>query len=162
MISARRSFAKCGKNVVFFPINSIFSYKKMFLGNDIYIGPNANFSADSNATITLGNKILFGPGVKILCGNHNTSIMGKYMFDIEEKRPEDDQPVIFEDDIWVGADAIILKGVTIGRGSIIAAGAIVTKNVPRYSVVAGIPAKVIKYRWNPEEIKKHEEIIGTN
>ena len=76
-----------------------------------------------------------------------------------EKKPTDDQNVMIEDDVWVGARSIILKGVTIGRGSVIAAGSVVNKDVPRYSIVGGVPAKVMRYRWNSETIKQHEKIL---
>jgi len=102
---------------------------------------------------------MFGPNVTIRGGNHNTSVIGKYMYDVHEKRPEDDVPVVIEDDVWVGTDVVILKGVRVGRGSIIAAGAVVNKNVLPYSIVGGVPAKLIKMRWSKEEIQKHEELL---
>jgi acetyltransferase-like isoleucine patch superfamily enzyme len=61
------------------------------------------------------------------------------------------------DDVWIGTRAIILHGVTIGRGSVVAAGAVVTRSVPPYAVVAGVPSRVIKFRWPPEIIIQHEE-----
>ena len=111
------------------------------------------------SSIRIGDKVLFGPNVTIRGGNHSTHIIGKFMADYttSDKRPEDDQPVVIENDVWVGTGAIILKGVNIGRGSVIAAGAVVAKNVPPYSIVGGVPAKVIKFRWNLEEILQHEE-----
>ncbi|MRS03355.1 hypothetical protein EG832_09060 [bacterium] len=99
---------------------------------------------------------MFGPNVTIRGGDHNTSKIGYFMFDVHEKRPKDDQPVFIEDDVWVGAGAIILKGVTIGRGSIIAAGAVVTHSVKPYSITGGVPAKLIRFRWTTEEIIQHE------
>ena len=93
---------------------------------------------------------MFGPGVTVVTGNHRIDIPGKYIIDItdQEKREEDDQPVIFEGDNWIGANAIILKGVTIGRGAVIAAGAVVTKSVPEYAIVGGNPAKVLRFRFD--------------
>jgi acetyltransferase-like isoleucine patch superfamily enzyme len=99
---------------------------------------------------------MFGPQVGIIAGNHNTSEIGSYMFDVQIKRLGDDQPVVIEDDVWIGFRAIILKGVTVGRGSIVAAGAVVISDVPRYSIVGGVPARVIRMRWTEQEIIEHE------
>lgn len=156
----RHQFAECGKNVVFYPAYSDFYYRHIFIGNDVYIGPGASFMA-LISHIKIGNKVMFGPNVIIRGGNHSTHIIGKLMADYRtpDKRPEDDQPVIIENDVWIGTGAIILKGVNIGRGSIIAAGAVVTRNVPPYAIVGGVPAKVIKFRWRIEDIQKHEEIL---
>ena len=67
-------------------------------------------------------------------------------------------PPIIGNDVWIGANAIILQGVTIGDGAIIAAGAVVTKDVPPYAIVGGVPAKVIKYRFSDDVILKLLEI----
>lgn len=77
--------------------------------------------------------------------------------DTTEKLPENDAPVVIEDDVWTCANVTILKGVTIGRGSIIAADAVVTKSFPPYSIIDGVPAKVLKMRFSEEEIEEHEE-----
>ena len=60
---------------------------------------------------------------------------------------------------WIGCNVTILKGCTIGRGAVVAAGSVVTKNIPPYSIAAGIPARVIKYRFSPAEIELHESIL---
>jgi acetyltransferase-like isoleucine patch superfamily enzyme len=155
----REQFAACGKNVHFYPTRSYFYYKTIFIGNNVYIGPGAMFLA-SDSHIKIGNKVLFGPNVSLIGGNHSSHIIGKLMADykISDKRPSDDQPITIEEDVWIGAGAKILNAVTIGRGAIVAAGAVVTKNVPPYAIVGGVPAKIFKYRWSPEEIIKHEEI----
>ena len=75
------------------------------------------------------------------------------------KIPENDQDVLIEGDVWCGANVTILKGVTIGRGSIVAAGSVVTKSCPPYSIIGGVPAKLIKKRFSEEEIKLHELML---
>ena len=70
--------------------------------------------------------------------------------------------MIFEGDNWIGMNATILKGVTIGRGCIVAAGAVVCKSTPPYSIVGGVPARVMKMRFSPEEIETHELLLGLN
>ena len=66
----------------------------------------------------------------------------------EEKVPENDLPITLEGDSWIGARAILLKGITVGPGAVVAAGAVVTQDVPPYTIVAGIPARVIKHRFD--------------
>lgn len=158
MIITKPLFAKAGKNVRFDPFGD-YTYRSIALGNDVYIGPGARLSA-SNAFITIGNKVMFGPDVTIMTGNHNTSVVGMCMFDVKIKRPDDDQPVVIHDDVWIGAGATILKGVTIGTGSIVAARALVIKDVPEFCIVGGVPAKVLKKRWSPEEIALHKSTLS--
>lgn len=147
-------FIKCGKNVHFSPLNSAFSYSKISIGNDVYIGPNALFSSIKG--IVIGNKVTFGPKVTIMAGNHNFKEIGSYIYDNHTKREDDDLPVTISDDVWIGCNAIILKGITIGRGAIVGAGSVVTKDVPPYAIVGGNPAKLIRYRFTEDEIKEHE------
>lgn len=92
-------------------------------------------------------------------GDYNTSDIGKYMYDINEKLPENDQPVVIKDDVWIGSGVIILKGVTIGEGSIIAAGALVNKDINPYSIVGGVPAKILKMRFDKSQINEHLSLI---
>jgi len=67
--------------------------------------------------------------------------------------------IVIEDDVWIGHGSIILTPARIGRGAVVAAGSVVTKDVPSYAIVAGVPARVIKMRFTPEEIVKHEYLL---
>jgi maltose O-acetyltransferase len=136
-----------------------FSYSSIEIGDDVYIGPRAVFNS-AISTISIGNKVLFGPDVTIMGGDHRFDIVGKYTYDITEKVPDNDRDVVIEDDVWVGARVVILKGVTIGRGSVIGAGSVVTKSIPPYSVAVGIPAKVVRSRFTPDQIVEHEALLG--
>ncbi len=78
-----------------------------------------------------------------------------------QKKSDLDKDVIIEDEIWVGSNVTILFGAHISRDCVVAAGAIVNKYIPPYAIVAGIPAKVIKYRFTPEQIIEHEKTIYT-
>ncbi|WP_301827789.1 DapH/DapD/GlmU-related protein, partial [uncultured Parabacteroides sp.] len=154
----KRLMISCGKNVRIPALSSDLTYRNISIGNDVYIGPDARFIA-TESRIYIGSKILFGPNVTIIGGDHRITDVGIFMFDITEKGVGDDLDVHIEDDVWIGANVTILKGVTIGRGSVIAAGSVVVRDVDPYSIVGGIPAKLIKYRFSLEERVKHEEIL---
>lgn len=94
-------------------------------------------------------------------GDHRTDVVGRFVDTIsdDEKLSENDQDVIIEGDNWIGMNTTILKGVTIGRGCIVAAGAVVNKSTPPYSIVGGVPAKILRMRFTEEQIKEHERIL---
>ena len=154
---AVHKFYKHGKNIIFAPFD-YFSFQTISLGNHVFIGVGAYFST-SHSYIQVGSKVMFGPGVKILRGDHNIKELGKYMIDVEGKTDETDAPIIIETDVWVGANTVILKGVAIHEGAIIAAGSIVNKDVGAYSIVGGVPAKKPKDRFNLEEINRHKLLL---
>jgi acetyltransferase-like isoleucine patch superfamily enzyme len=153
----RPLFASHGRNFRFDPFGR-YTFATISVGNDVNLGVGATLIA-AKSEIKIGNKVMFGPDVVLIGGGHNTSVVGRFMYDVTEKRPEDDRGVTIEDDVWVGCRAIILRGVTVGRGAIIGAGAVVTKNVPPYAVAAGVPAHVVKFRWDVETILRHEERV---
>jgi acetyltransferase-like isoleucine patch superfamily enzyme len=157
MVLLRPAFRRTGNRFLFDP-DSVFTYGTIQVGDDVSIGSGATFIA-SESDIIIGSKVMFGPNVTIIGGDHNTSLVGKFMYDVTEKRPEDDQPVVVEDDVWVGAGATILKGVRLGRGCIVGAGSVVTKDIPPYTVVAGVPAKAVRIRFDTETILAHESTL---
>ena len=150
----------CGKNVTLGRRLKMSGSKNVFLGNNVSIGEDARFMC-TLAKIKMGDNIMFGPGVTCITGGHRTDMIGRYMVSVtnSEKRPEDDRDIIIEGDNWVGANVTILRGVTIGEGAVVAAGAVVTKDVPPYSIVGGVPAKVIKMRFTDEEIAEHKRLL---
>lgn len=149
-------FGSHGKSFFFDP-DGWYSFETIHVGDDVWIGRQAFLA--SKARIKIGSHVIFGPYVVIIGGNHVTSTVGKFIYDVRDQYPPElNQEVIIEDDVWIGTRAVILTGVTVGRGSIIAAGAVVVKDVPAYSIVAGVPAKVVKFRWDVETILQHEEV----
>jgi acetyltransferase-like isoleucine patch superfamily enzyme len=154
MLLLRAAFRKHGRNFVFDPFGN-YSFETIEVGDDVFLGPSAVLAA-SESFIRIGSKVMFGPNVTVLGGNHRTDVIGAFMADVKEKRPEDDRGVRIEDDVWVGAGSTILHGVVVRRGAIVAAGAVVTHDVPPYAVVGGCPARVLKWRWNLEDVLEHE------
>ena len=98
---------------------------------------------------------MFGPGVKVLGGNHRVSSVGKLMFEDDDKRFGEDSGITIEDDVWIGANSLILDGVTIRTGSVIGAGSIVTKSTKPYSINFGSPATFYKNRFRSRPSKTH-------
>jgi len=158
MLLLRYAFRRHGKRFIFDPRDS-FNFDNIEVGDYVSIGRGSLLLA-GKSKIIIGNKVMISPNVTIIGGRHNTSVVGRFMYDVQEKRPGDDPGVIIEDDIWVASCATILKGVKVGRGSIIAAGALVNKNVLPYTVVGGVPAKIISMRFKDvETIMTHEEKV---
>lgn len=158
----KRSMKHCGMNVFIRPMSSdIKGLEHLSIGNNVLIPKGSTFYC-TIADLTIGNNVLFGPNPTIITGDHRIDLVGKHISDIsdEEKLPNQDMPVVIEDGVWCGANVTILKGVTIGRGSVVAAGAVVTKSFAPYSIIGGIPAKLIKMRFTPEEIQEHESLLN--
>lgn len=152
----RSGFGYISDSVVITPPYSGYM-KNVYIYENVGIGPYANLSTP-NAKIIFKGKTSVAEHLTIHTGNHTRKI-GMFVSDITEKnKPEGyDHDVIIEKDVWIGSNVTILEGVTIGRGSTIAAGAVVNKNVPPYSIVGGVPAKVIKFYWTVEQILEHEK-----
>lgn len=147
-----------GNRVVASPF-CIAGIKNMVVDEPISIGPNSVIYT-TLAKVYIKGHFVSGPNLTIISGDHHY-VVGRFLDTISdsEKIPENDKDIVIEEDVWCGANVTILKGVTIGRGAIIAAGSVVTKNVPRYAIVGGVPAKIIKYKFTPHEIERHEQII---
>jgi acetyltransferase-like isoleucine patch superfamily enzyme len=112
----------------------------LVMGNHSNIGPY-NYIGCSGK-ITIGNNVMLAPRVSIYAENHvfdnpNITIKAQGVAKME---------VVIEDDCWIAANAVILAGVRIGKGAVVAAGSVVNEDVPAYAVVAGVPARVIKSR----------------
>lgn len=139
------------------------TWQNVSVGHNVYLGPNTTIIS-TRAEVIMHDNIMFGPGVTIITGDHRFDLVGRTMISIKEseKLPENDQNVVINSDVWIGANATILKGVTIGEGSIVAAGALVIKDIPEYSIVGGVPAKVIGFRFSAEEIKQHKALMNNN
>lgn len=156
----KRAMKHCGKGVYLRPSQSdLKGLRNLSIGDGTSI-PKGSVFYCTEAPLTIGKKVVFGPRPTIITGDHRTDVVGSYILDNTEKLPENDLPVVIEDDVWCGANVTILKGVTIGRGSIVAAGAVVIRSCPPYSIIGGVPAKVLKRRFTDEEIVQHEQLLA--
>ena len=152
----------CGRGVYIRPLSSDFKgLENLSVGDNTSI-PKGSVFYCTKATLTIGKNVIFGPKPTIITGDHRIEVVGSNIVDNVEKLPENDLPVTIEDDVWIGANAIILKGVTIGRGSVVAAGAVVTTSCEPYSIIGGVPARLIKHRFSEDEIQAPEELVLVN
>ena len=126
--------------------------KHSYFENNIYIGSTKNLKIGKRCEINdhvfiqgaiIGDNVMIAANASLLANMHNHKRTDIPMNLQGKKRGN---KVILEDDVWIGRSVIIMPGVRIGKGSIIAAGAVVTKDVPKYSIYGGVPAKLIKKR----------------
>lgn len=165
----KRVFFKCGYSLDISKGCYISDYKNIILGNNINIGINAqiyagkdskiligdNLKANSNIMINadcggyieIGDNVLIGPNVVLRASNH---IFIDKDIPIHQQGHEVGQ-IIINDDVWLGSNVVVLPNVEIGKGSVVGAGAVVTKNVDEYSIVGGVPAIAIGFRGESVE-----------
>lgn len=129
------------------------------LGEGLEIGHNVGIAQNCfiqvRGKVTIEQNVIFGPGVSIFSENHNSNDPDTPISQQGETR----KGVAIGEGSWIGANATILDGITIGKNSIIAAGSLVNKNIPDYSIAAGIPAKVVKRRESSEHRAQNTESI---
>lgn len=155
-------------------------YGDIRLGDFVSISGPGTIIHSEVGKITIGSYSSIAENVSIQEFNHimnrpTTSAVNHLIFKTNDRDFTSKGHITIEEDVWIGSNAVILSGVTLGRGSVVAAGAIVTKDVPRYAIVAGNPARVIKkrfsdeiisvlekeewWKWNLQEIKKNREFF---
>lgn len=114
-------------------------------GKNIYIGSHCQINENVRMIdVQIGNYVMIAPNVNLIGGKtHNYHRLDIPMVMQGEKYIG---PIIIEDDVWIGINVVVLPGIKIGKGSVIGANSVVTKNIPPYSIVGGVPAKIIKKR----------------
>ena len=123
---------------------------------------------DSTISASIGKFIMkkysaAAEGLSVHTGNH-MMVVGKFYRTVtnEDKAQSGqvfDKDVIVEEDVWIGCNVTLLSGAHLGRGSIVAAGAVVAKSTPPYAVIGGVPAKFIKFKWTIDKILEHEAVL---
>jgi len=132
--------AKIGKRVIFYPGVWIAPGRNLILGDDVDLAKDVIITSGGN--VTIGDRVLIGYRTQILSTNHVIPNDNKHVFSAGHEK----KSIVIKDDVWIGANCIITAGVTIGKGSILAAGSVVTKNIPEFSIYGGVPAKLIRKR----------------
>lgn len=142
----------------------VYNPNNLYMGNETRIGP-CSVIMNPRANFIMKDYSFSARELLVIDGNH-MPILGMPLCRVTDKmkdkldtKHEYNKDVIVEEDVWIGARVTLLSGSHIGRGCIVAAGAVVNGEVPPYSIVGGVPAKFIKFRWTIEEILKHEKGI---
>ena len=130
--------AEIGKNVVFHFRTEVRGLHRLKIGDGTIIGDNALLAAQRG--LTIGKNVNLSSNVSIYSGSHD------HRDPYFKSTPATTRPITIGDRVWIGSNAIILTGVNIGEGAVVCAGAVVTKDVEPYAVVAGIPAKKVNER----------------
>lgn len=120
--------------------------EKIIMGDNVFLNSNVMINADSGGFIEIGSYCIIGPNVVFRTSDHVFSDVNLPIVEQGHKSGK----IIVEDNVWIGANVVLTGDVVIGNGAVIGAGAVVTKNVPSYTIVAGIPAKVIGTRTKKE------------
>jgi len=151
-IFMKRRLKSCGKRVIFASGIRFLTPKNISIGNNVRIGAKSMISGQGG--ITIGNNVSLAPEVLIWSSNHNYLAPEQLPYDREIIK----KPVVIEDNVWIGARASIIPGVTVGEGAVIGLGSVVTKDVPKCAIVAGNPARIIKYRdiQNYDKLKENK------
>lgn len=132
--------ARVGRRVVYYPGIWIFTGRNLSIGDDVDIAKGALITTDGG--VVIGNRVLVGYGTHILSSNHRVPPLPEVIFSAGHTK----KPVYIADDVWIGANCIILPGVSIEKGAVVAAGSVVTRDVSANTYVGGVPAKPIKHR----------------
>lgn len=131
------------------------------IGEGFHIGHNSSIGAYNyvgcSGLITIGDNVMCGPRVSFFAENHNFADTARPMKEQGVTR----EPITIEDDCWLASNSVILAGVTVGRGSIVASASVVTKDVPPFSIVAGSPARIIRSRLKSDTPHSVEEELAT-
>ena len=157
----KSQFGEFGYGARITPPCSLSNSKNIYLGEGCVIGGNALFYA-THAKIVFKKHVIAAKGLQIVTGAHERRV-GRFcatITDVDKKLNIGlDKDVIVEEDVWLGLNVTIMPGVIVGRGATIAAGAVVTKNIPPYSVAVGVPAKPVKFYWTIDQILAHESVL---
>lgn len=138
---ARRKLRSFGDGSFLRPYCMLVRTDRIDIGASVVIRTHSVVMASDLASIRIGDNVLIGAGVHIYASNHRFDLRDKLISE-QGHSPSDD--IVIEDNVWIGANAIILPGVRIGRHSVVAAGSVVVKSVEPFTVCAGVPAQKIK------------------
>lgn len=158
--TTRRKFGFIHETAFFRQPIQIKGVKNIYLYEGVIIQGHAKILT-TQARFIMKKYSASAEGLTVVTGNH-FSIPGKWWLSITDKEKEGktiDKDVIVEEDVWLGANVTLLAGTNVGRGAIVGAGSVCRNKIPPYAIVIGNPARIIGYRFTPEEIILHEKSL---
>ena len=134
-------------------IQNVYLYENThLLSNSLILATRAKFIMKKNSGAA--------EGLTVVCGNHFSKVGRTFMSITDaEKSKELDKDIIVEEDVWLATNVTLLSGVVVGRGAAVGSGSVVRRPVPPYAVVFGNPAKVVGFKFTPEEVIEHEKVL---
>ena len=157
-----RSGVRLGDNIHIGPGSILWAPQSLVVEDDVYIGKYCTIQVNGR----IGRYSMIANNVGIVGRlDHDYRVVGKPIrfapWIGDESSPEaENSTVDIGEDVWVGYGAILLSGIAIGRGAIVAAGSVVTKDIEPYSIVAGVPARKVSMRFDQAQIQEHERLFG--
>lgn len=158
-IPLKKELGYCGKNSILeYPL-WFESKKGVFIEDNVTIRALAHFINSPSERITIKKYSVLATNCTIITNSHRSTVgVPQFLLGVSHINDKS-ADVVIEEDVWVGANVTIMSGVTLGRGCIVAAGALVTKSVPPYALVAGAPARIIAKKFFLEDILQHEKVL---
>lgn len=157
----KKQYGFYGNHVILQPPIIITNPQNIYLNDNINIFGNSQLIISSKGKFIMKKNSGAAQGLTVITGNHTTKptigIWHKEV--IQDVSTDKDSDIIIEEDVWIGSNVTLLPGVIIGRGAIVGAGSVCRNSVPPYSIVIGNPAKVISFKYTPEEIIEHECLL---
>jgi acetyltransferase-like isoleucine patch superfamily enzyme len=161
---AVRAHVTVGRNVHIGIGSILWAPNRLTIADDVYIGKFCTLECDGS----IGRFVMIANNVGMIGRyDHDHRTIGKPIREAPWIGSPDyaglgrGMQLIIGEDVWIGFGAVLLTGVTVGRGAIVAAGSVVTRDVPPYAVVAGNPARTLTMRFSPEEIVEHERLLAS-
>lgn len=158
----RRKWRKCNPHNLT-RAASCFNANRVSVGNGTYGDLDVRHFGNPDERVEIGNYCSIGPECVFMSGGeHRYDGLSTYPFRAKLGLNDNESitrgPIVLQDDVWLGFRCTVMSGVTIGKGAVVAAGSLVTKDVPPYAIVGGVPAKVIKYRFEDDVIREAEKV----
>lgn len=156
----RDQFGHCGKNVILELPAKITKPENLFLADDVSIRGFFTFISHTGR-LFIKEHVSISQRLTVVTGNHTTHPpLDRWQVDCNHTELGDRElDTVIEEDVWIGINVSLMPGVTIGRGSIIGAGSVVTRSIPPYTIAVGNPCKPLKMKFTAEEIRERERLL---